>query len=361
MKLGADLREDAFRIPHPCECDPWRPGRAPDWQPRRDRRDAGNRPIPRSTAEGWHSPRLRAADDTGHVRINFNYRNIFTTAAGYGEKPRRAQYFEGPYELALFRLLEVLPSVVDYQFQPLQMLCTTSAGALVTYTTDVAYLMQDGRVFLEEVKATRAYFDDSETEDLLAMFEDQILRTGAIFHRRIGRGLAEPVFWRTVKDAFDDRRTAFDEGDVGRVHSCIERSGGAAAMAEVLTSLRAPGRQTDLSARENMVALMQKEDIRRKSGARAGDPLFGQLPEIGLVTLVGGENREDRPAPPPQPQGRSERKRPKPPKRPPDYGYASVSDREEPESTRPADRDDDDAADRDGDADAGIWADDRKD
>lgn len=83
--------------------------------------------------------------------------------------------------------------------------------------------------------------------------------------------------------------------------------------------------KASFSARENMVALMQKEDIRRKSGARGSDPLFGQLPEIGLVTELGGQDRADRPEPPPQPQERKPKSEPKAPKRTSDYGYASVT------------------------------------
>lgn len=84
--------------------------------------------------------------------------------------------------------------------------------------------------------------------------------------------------------------------------------------------------KADFSARENMAALIEREDIRRKSGLRAKDPLFGQLPEIGLVTELGGVNRADLPVPPPQKQDRKPKDQPNAPKRASDYGYASTAD-----------------------------------
>ena len=83
--------------------------------------------------------------------------------------------------------------------------------------------------------------------------------------------------------------------------------------------------KADFSARENMAALLEREDIRRKSGVRSNDPLFAQLPEIGLVTELGGKNRADVPTPPPQTQQRKAKAQVMPPKRPNDYGYASTS------------------------------------
>lgn len=229
------------RIPHPRECLPRRPARVPSWQPRAQ--NAGRAPLPRALREGWHSPRLVADPRLGQLRINFNYRNHFTTAAGFGEKPGRAQYFEGPYELALFRLLEMSTAVTDYQFQPLALQWLTTAGTVVHYTTDAIYSTADGRIFVEEVKASSAYFDEPATRDLLERFEAQLARTGAEFVRRGGRRLADPVFWRTVKDAFDDRRTAFGDDDVDRALAVVMAEGGSAPLGRVLEALPVPSRQ----------------------------------------------------------------------------------------------------------------------
>lgn len=127
--------------------------------------------------------------------------------------------------------------------------------------------------------------------------------------------------------------------------------------------------KADFSARENMGALLEREDIRRKSGARANDPLFGQLPEIGLVTRIGGEGRADTPAPPPQSNLRNPKEQPRAPERDGDYGFASTA-----EITRGGDgapdRSDetsggemDPGIDAAGDAprERGLWADDEGD
>ena len=248
LKVG-DCREQEFdaptagRIPHPRECLPRRPARVPTYEPRRDRRDAGRRPLPRGALEGWHSPRLVASPNLGHMRVNFNYRNYFTTAAGYGEKPRRAQYFEGPYELALFRFLEMSTRIVDYQFQPLQIQWETSSGQTVSYTTDVIYATETAEIGVEEVKATNAYFEQAETHDLLALFEAEIEKEGARFYRRNGRHLVDRAIWRTVKDAFDDRRTAYSDQDVERVREVIVREGGAAPLGPIVDGLHVSSRQ----------------------------------------------------------------------------------------------------------------------
>ena len=251
-----DMLDDATpcRILHPRECLPRRPARTPAWEPRRDRRDAGHPPLPRHALEGWHSPRLASAADLGQMRINFNYRNYFTTAAGYGEKPRRAQYFEGPYETALWRVLEMTPTIVDYQFQPIQMLWDTSDGRTVHYTTDAIYATDAGEVVVEEVKATQAYFDRSDTRDLMELFETRILTTGARFVRRTSRRIAEPTYWRTVKDAFDDRRTAYGEADVDRAHEAIVRVGGTAPLGAVIEAVGGPAREAHAKLNAMMVA-----------------------------------------------------------------------------------------------------------
>jgi hypothetical protein len=262
-ELAELMRAAPGRIPHPWECLPRRPARAPAWEPRRDRRDAGRPPLPRHMLEGWHSPSLAAAADLGQMRINFNYRNYFTTAAGYGEKPRRAQYFEGPYELALFRLLEMNTAVVDYQFQPLQMRWTTSDGRAVGYTTDAIYATEDGAIGVEEVKATDAYFERADTRHLLDLFERQIAKAGATFVRRTSRRIAEPTFWRTVKDAFDDRRTAYDDGDAARAVDAVTREGGAAPLGAVLDAVGGQARGAHAKLNAMMVRRVVAIDLAR--------------------------------------------------------------------------------------------------
>jgi hypothetical protein len=206
------------------------------------------------------------------MRINFNYRNYFTTAAGYGEKPRRAQYFEGPYELAMFRLLEMSTAVIDYQFQPLQIRWSTSDGRSVSYTTDAIYATEDGEILVEEVKATEAYFDRSDTRDLLELFEEQIARAGARFVRRTSRRIAEPTFWRTVKDAFDDRRTTYCEADSGRAVEAIMREGGRAPLGAVLDAVGGSGRE----ALAKLHAMM----VRRVVAIDLASPSMGDTPVL---------------------------------------------------------------------------------
>lgn len=245
------------RIPHPRECRPRRPVRTPAWEPNRDRRDAGRPHVPRQQLEGWHSPVVEATSDLGQVRINFNYRNYFTITATYGEKSRRAHYFEGPHELNRFRQFEMDTNVIDYQFQPLHMRWTKADGQSVVYTTDAIYSTVAGEIVVEEVKATKAYFDRSDTHDLLKLFETEIKKVGARFDRIAGNCIAEPTFLRTIKDAFDNRRTAYHELDVERARDVIARAGGTAPLGIVLEAVGGPGRE----ALAKLHAMMVRREV----------------------------------------------------------------------------------------------------
>lgn len=94
------------------------------------------------------------------------------------------------------------------------------------------------------------------------------------------------------------------------------------------------------------------------AGVRASDPLFGQLPEIGLVTELGGRDRNDLPEPPAQPQTRNGKSAPKAPKRPADYGYAYL---ERQNSGQSEAQEQNPEREPDAPEPRSIWADDRED
>lgn len=226
-----------IRIPHPDECFPPLPKLRPRWERRRDRRDAGRRSIPRPMREGWQAPRFAAAPDLGHTRINFTYRNALDTSAGYGEKPGRAQYYEGPHEAALSRLFEMSTKIVDYQFQPLRTTWLTSTSQLVVYSTDVLFECDDGTLGAGEIKANSSYFEEPDTRDMLDLFEAALDGVGVGFARICGNELGGEVGSRTIKDMFDARRTAFAQRDVARAQACIEREDGMAPLGKVVEAL----------------------------------------------------------------------------------------------------------------------------
>lgn len=77
----------------------------------------------------------------------------------------------------------------------------------------------------------------------------------------------------------------------------------------------------EFRARANMVALMEAEEVRIASGARASKPDYASVPELGIPTIIAGEDRADTPRPPPQPPTKSAKRTPGAPKRAAGYGY----------------------------------------
>jgi hypothetical protein len=222
------LRRAPMCIPHPLECERRRPPRQARWSPSRDRGHRSRPRKPRSHHEGWHSPRLRTAPDGGPIRINFNYRNGFTTSAGFGLKPGRDQYFEGPHEAAYFRLLETDCDTIDYQFQPVQAEWTTARGETRRYTFDA--VREAAELELIEIKADWSYFHEPQTADTLAAAEEAIAQHGLKLKRVVGSDLIDNVRSRIIKDVFACRLTAFGQRERDLVQELITAAGGHAPL-----------------------------------------------------------------------------------------------------------------------------------
>jgi hypothetical protein len=144
------------------------------------------------------------------MRRNFTYRNEMMTSAAFGIKAGRDQYFEGPYEPAYFRLLEVDSETIDYQFQGAQVEWTTSTGETRHYTFD--FVLEAASSFkFGEIKADWDYFNDPETADTLDAAKEVVLELGHEFERVVGTDLMDEVRLRVVKDIFACRLTTFGQ------------------------------------------------------------------------------------------------------------------------------------------------------
>lgn len=232
-----DEDDQPLAIPHAWECEPRRPACRPRWEPGRDRRDAGRPRHAPAAPRIMREVSVEVAPDLGHVRINFNYGNVITTTAAYGEKPRRQQYCEGPHEARYRRLLEMSTAVIDYQFQPLVIRWIDAASRPRAMFPDVGIELESGAVVFGEIKATSAYLYDPATRAGIDAGDGVLRPLGAGLVGMAGTPLAKRPFARTVKAAYDDRRHPLSDGAVIRAQSVIAEEGGAAPLYRVLPAL----------------------------------------------------------------------------------------------------------------------------
>ena len=211
------------RLPTPRELLPRRPKRRPRWVP-------GLSHLLRDEAHvRTHAPaavRYRSSEDLGHVRVNFRYRNWFSTAAHYSQKARRAQYTEGPHELNFLRWFSINPLISDFQFQPIELEICDEFGNVTVYTLDVAVELVSGGLVFAEIKPVASYFHLPEVVFATAAAEDALAREGAAFERLRG-DLFDEVTAGTIADVYAHRLEAFDiENDYGTIETAIESGGG---------------------------------------------------------------------------------------------------------------------------------------
>lgn len=224
------------RIRHPLECRPHRPEPRPAWSPGyRDRRDAGS---PRQVSpENRRDPRLVAARNLGAVRINFRYASFQSMTAAHSEKAGRDQYFEGPHETYGFRLHEVLPLVLDLQYQPLELEWFTPAGFRHYMTFDWGVETQTHGIVFGEDKASDEFYDDPHLSERLDFAEAFLADRGASFQRRVAGGLPSRLKRNVVKGIFDARRTKFEDDQAARVRALVLNAGGTAPLGQVLQAI----------------------------------------------------------------------------------------------------------------------------
>ena len=186
------------------------------------------------------------------MRVNFRYRNWFSTAAHYCEKARRAQYTEGPHELNFLRWFSINPLISDFQFQPIELEIRDESGNVTIYTLDVAVELVSGALVFAEIKPVATYFHLPEVAHATAIAEAALAREGAGFERLRG-DLFDETTERTIADVYAHRLEAFDvEGEYEAVARAIEQDGGVIELRTAQAALG--GRPCD--ARAKLDAMM---------------------------------------------------------------------------------------------------------
>lgn len=107
---------------------------------------------------GWILIGIEAADDLGIVRTGMTYDKDYGTSAGFFEKPKRLQFFEGPNEPAVADHLEMSPRYLDFQFQPLRLTFRRADGRVIHKYPDVGIEYDDHSVRFGEIKSDDAWF-----------------------------------------------------------------------------------------------------------------------------------------------------------------------------------------------------------
>lgn len=200
-----------FEIAHPLETLARRPRRhPPKWLPRVV--PAVERGVPRSTLEGWHSPRLVTDPKAGAVKIEFKYCHFAGATAVFSDKAKRQQFMSGPHEKARWRLLESTAEIVDFQFQPFTIVWTKADGGERRYTVDTLELHRNGRLVAREEKADPAFHADPDTDDLLGMAEAFLATKGIEFVRSVGQ--PDDLAWRTQRLVANQRRFDFSSDEL---------------------------------------------------------------------------------------------------------------------------------------------------
>ena len=124
-------------------------------------------------------------------------------------------------------------------------------------------------VFFEN-KASRAYFADPETDERLRLAGEYLASLDIAFERIVGTDIMEPMWWRVVRDVYDDRATAFGEPHVAAARELLARDGGTTPLGR-LHEVLSPDRR---HARAIANAML----VRREVGFAVRRPLHPDLP-----------------------------------------------------------------------------------
>ena len=187
----------------------------------------------------WKLVTITAADDLGCVRTGMTYNKEYGTSAGFFEKPRRMQYFEGPNEPAVADYLEMNPRIIDFQFQPLDLTFLRADGRLIHKYPDVAIEYDDHTVRFGEIKSDDNWFKAPGVrrplERISAALEEQelspLLKIKGVNFRSDGTLEAHAR-------AMDARLTIFDHNvDAHAVRAVVIAYGGTAPYAAVVSAL----------------------------------------------------------------------------------------------------------------------------
>lgn len=165
------------------------PARLLDWNPSRRPPRHIVRAVPPSLLDPhrldgakdpaeWTLVSVSAAETLGHVRVGMTYDKDYTTSCTFYEKPGRLQFMEGPNEPAVGDHLELSPRVLDFQFQPLDMVFRRRDGKIIHKYPDVLIETDRNVVLPGEIKSDQFWFDAPGVARPLAAVEKGLRQIG---------------------------------------------------------------------------------------------------------------------------------------------------------------------------------------
>ena len=179
---------------------------------------------------------LRADPDLGHTRINFNYGNVFETSAALCDKPGRQQYCEGANEIFWRRWLVVNVHIVDFQFQPIEVIFTDEQGRERTYYWDVGIEFVDGSIAFGEIKASHTFFHMPTTRVVVEGSAAVLAEEGVAFVRLMGTDFDE-ITMQTIKHVFDNQLASYSECELMSVTDAILTNRGSVGLGRAIDTI----------------------------------------------------------------------------------------------------------------------------
>lgn len=188
---------------------------------------------------GWDLIAIEAADDLGIVRTGMTYDKDYGTSAGFFEKPRRLQFFEGPNEPAVADHLEMSPRYLDFQFQPLRLTFRRADGRVIHKYPDVGIEYDDHSVRFGEIKSDDAWFLAEGIRRPLNRIDMALAASGMDTLLRIkGTAFRSDAVLKAHGIAMEARLTSFDPATEGRAaRAAIMAAGGRARYSDVVAAL----------------------------------------------------------------------------------------------------------------------------
>lgn len=220
----------------------WSPSRRP---PRHPVKRVPRRHLMADHLNGTRDPAdwvligIEAANDLGTVRTGMTYNKEYGTSAGFFEKPRRLQFFEGPNEPAVADHLEMCPRYLDFQFQPLRLTFQRADGRIVHKYPDVGIEYEDHSVRFGEIKSNDAWFQAEGIRRPLDRIDQAMASAGLDPLLKIkGAAFRVDEVLKVHGIAMEARLTRFDpeiDGRAARV--AISAAGGKARYSDVVAAL----------------------------------------------------------------------------------------------------------------------------
>jgi hypothetical protein len=146
------------------------------------------------------------------------------------QKSGRRQTGESHHEYLSAIVKEVDPQVVDFQLQGFE-LHWDADGSPKRYRADSVALDVEGRVIVEEVKASASYFAEPQYRSLMHRVEQDLTHCGIDFRKVTGDQLREhPRRVFNITRAFNERFTAYEPQHVDRVREIFAKNNGETTM-----------------------------------------------------------------------------------------------------------------------------------